>query len=483
MRFWFAGLMMITVLFLSACTGEEKQTEEKFKNPIEISLWHYYIGNNKTQLETAIEEFNNTVGLEKGIIVTAEGKGNITELEEAVTKASLGLIDSEEMPDIFSIYPDKAIEFGEKGFLCDLRDYFSADELSLYVDMFLEDGILCDNKLFMLPIAKSTEFLYINATDFDQFCKDTGYGYEALTTWEGLLDLSKAYYHYTDAMTKKENDGKSFFGIDSTANYILISSVQLGADVINSEKEKAELDRDVLQRIFENYYIGHVLGYYDMERKYRADDVRTGQLLSYVGSSSSAVHFPTWLEYEEGAREIDLKILPYPVFEGGMPCAIRQGAGMCISVSDREREKAAAEFLKWFTAAEVNNDFTRETGYLPVTKQAYRAAEDPENKDSQEINPVRKNTMMAYRASIQQILNRDSYSPNPFLGSYKIRSIMEKTLTDFADDGVETVQSLREMGKTDEEIITQLNPDEQFELWMQQIYSQFKHNNVDYEDR
>lgn len=485
MRKLLIGVIMITAVLLSGCFGTENRVEKEFTNPIEISLWHYYSGNNKTQLETAIEEFNNTVGLEKGIIVTPYGKGSIVELEAAVTKASLGLIDSEKMPDIFSIYPDKALEFGKNHLLCDFRKYFTEKELEGYVDSFLQDGIVLDtDEVMILPVAKSTEFLYVNATDFDKFCKDTGFSYDSLSTWEGILNTARAYYKYTDAMTKEPNDGKAFMGLDTVANYIVISSVQMAADVVNSEKERADLHLEELRRIFDNYYTGHVLGYYGREGKFRADDVRTGKLIAYTGSSSSAGYFPTWLERNGKTEDIEMKILPYPIFEGGESYAIRQGAGMCVTVSDSEHEKAAVEFLKWFTDTDVNIYFTHETGYIPVTDEAYSDNKKEYIKGLvNEEDAVKRNTMIAYQEAMKQILHSRTYSAKPFIGSYDIRMVMEKALLNFTEDGVKMADELRASGKTEEEILKALDTDQQFELWLQQIRSQFKHNDVAYADR
>ncbi len=51
--------------------------------------------------------------------------------------------------------------------------YLSEKERSAYVDAFLEEGII-DGRLVMLPIAKSTELLFLNKTIFDRFSTDTG---------------------------------------------------------------------------------------------------------------------------------------------------------------------------------------------------------------------------------------------------------------------------------------------------------------------
>lgn len=63
--------------------------------------------------------------------------------------------------------------------------------------------------------------------------------------------------------------------------------------------------------------------------------------------------------------------MPYPVFENGEKRALQRGGGLMVAKTDEKKEYAAAEFIKWLTAPEQNMKFIAETGYLPVTKQAF----------------------------------------------------------------------------------------------------------------
>ena len=76
------------------------------------------------------------------------------------------------------------------------------------------------------------------------------------------------------------------------------------------------------------------------------------------------------MESDTESHDIELKILPTPVFEGGEACAVQQGAGMVVIKATEDEEKACVEFLKWFTKAENNIAFSVGSGYLPVTKEA-----------------------------------------------------------------------------------------------------------------
>ena len=66
---------------------------------------------------------------------------------------------------------------------------FQRKNALLYVDEFLAEGVI-DGRLVMLPIAKSTELLFLNKTIFDRFAADTGVSEEELLHFESLFALS-----------------------------------------------------------------------------------------------------------------------------------------------------------------------------------------------------------------------------------------------------------------------------------------------------
>ena len=50
-----------------------------------------------------VTEFNNTLGKEKGIVVSAKSKGSIAGVEEAIRASVEGEIGAEALPEIFSV--------------------------------------------------------------------------------------------------------------------------------------------------------------------------------------------------------------------------------------------------------------------------------------------------------------------------------------------------------------------------------------------
>ena len=480
-KFLLTGLVLSVLILVTACSTGAK-TALNPKNPVSITLWHYYVGDNKIALETAVDTFNKSVGSEKGVVVNAVAKGSVSELEKAVTDAANGVINAEAMPDLFSCYPDKALEIDELGKLCNLNDYFSESEKSLYVEEFLNDGQFDGERLLILPIVKSTELLYVNETAWNQFASVNGIDANKLSSWEGVYAAAQAYYQWTDAQTPEiAGDGKSLMGVDSVANYVIIGNKQLGVEVIDGENQQVVLDRAAMKKIFDTYYGGISLGYFNAVGKFRSDDIKAGDLAAYVGSSSGAAYFPTWIEKDNTQQPIDFQALSYPVFDGGSPYAIQQGAGMSVANSTPEKQEGATVFLKWFTSEAENIDFAMTTGYLPVQSGAYENSEFKASlEDLRAGEAAEKNIAAVYDIALDQIRERDTYASLPFKGSYQVRSTLEKSLTAMGQSGRQNAAALKAQGLSETEILAALDLNARFEEWLTAIRSQLDQSGISY---
>ncbi|MFR1727614.1 extracellular solute-binding protein, partial [[Clostridium] hylemonae] len=183
-----ACIIALATGLAAGCAGKTGRGTDS-DNPTVIEIETYYNGAAKIALDELVEEFNNTVGDEKGIFVKASSSGDMSELFQNLNDELEKDAKDRDLPDIFSCYGSNALEFEEEGLLADLDDYFTKDELSEYVDEYIEEGrVGKDNALVVFPIAKSTEVMTINKTDWDKFAVDTGADLRQLSTWEGLTD-------------------------------------------------------------------------------------------------------------------------------------------------------------------------------------------------------------------------------------------------------------------------------------------------------
>ena len=114
--------------------------------------------------------------------------------------------------------------------LADLSQYFTEDELSKYVDSYIQEGYFNqDGALYLFPVAKSTEITMLNKTDWEPFAEAAGTTVDELATTEGIVQVAQRYYEWTDAQTPDvPAAGKAFYGRDSMSNYFLISMKQMG---------------------------------------------------------------------------------------------------------------------------------------------------------------------------------------------------------------------------------------------------------------
>lgn len=452
--------------------------------PITLTLWHSYVGSTQTQLESAVEEFNETVGHEQGIVVEAVAMGSLGDLEAAVTDSAKGVINSADMPDIFSCYADKALELDELGVLCDLGDYFSEEERAQYVKSYLDAGVM-GGKLLTLPIVAATEVLYIDNTALNEFVAANPqfeYTNATLGTWESLYDLSKAYYEWTDSRTPDTPwDGKGFMGVDELGNFLIISNKQLGVDIMDGAASEVHLDREVLHKIFTLYYNGMSLGYFDNVGRFCSDDVKTGDLAAYVGSSSSATYFPTFIEVDNQEAPIELLASPYPVFNGGEPFEIQQGAGMAVAKSDESKESAAAVFLKWFTDTPINVPYAMQSGYLPIKTAAYDSEQFSESLNELESGgELEQNMAKVYSVALTAISSGTTYAPVTFSASYSVRSLLKQSLLDAAAQGEADAAQYKAQGMDADAILGAINTEAKFEAWMASLSEELDSLGVTY---
>lgn len=80
----------------------------------------------------------------------------------------------------------------DEDILVDYRDYLSGEELGAFLPAFLEEGQV-NGRQVILPIAKSTEVLFVNRTLFDRWAATSGASYDDLATWEGIYALAEKY--------------------------------------------------------------------------------------------------------------------------------------------------------------------------------------------------------------------------------------------------------------------------------------------------
>lgn len=397
------GTLMITGLlavFLCGCG--------KTKEPINLTVWHVYGAQTDSPMNAMVDEFNETVGKEKGITIQVTHINNTNSIHEAVLAAANNEPGAAELPDIFVSYPKTVLSMPNTENLVDFNDYFTQEEMESYIPAFVEEGEI-DDKLVVFPIAKSTEILFVNKTLFDRFAKETGAKLSDLETWEGLYDTAVKYYRWTDAKTPEvENDGATFFVHDYHFNHMQVGAESLGNAFFSGET--ISFDNN-FEKVWTPYAKAAIQGGVWLQGGYATEAIRTGNAISSVASSASVLYYEDVVTYPNNVSEdIEVVASPIPVFKDGNKLVMQRGAGLCVTKSNKEREEAAITFIKWITKAENNVRFVTKAGYMPVTQEGFEQLP----AEVEKMDPGKYKSL--YEAFLQTQKDYDFYTPPQFSG-------------------------------------------------------------------
>lgn len=447
--------LLCCCLLLPGAAGALSLPKLSPDNPQTITLWTYYLGEQKRALDTLVAEFNATVGYERGVVVEAQAKGGVSELAEAVRASAYKEPGSDPAPDMFLAYADSAYELAREGFLKPFNLYIEPEELASFVPDFLAEGdLLGDGQTYLLPVAKSTEVLVVNTTAVDAFLAETqaqNLSYDSFATWEGIVQLSQAYYDWT---LQETGTGCAFFGMDSVANFFHSSYQQLGESLATAQDGQGviALSGDAFDRLWDTYMPQMASGAFAAYGRFSSDDLKTGDIVAFLGSSTSASYMQGEVVGEDGLPQpVELSVFPMPVFAGGEKVAIQQGASLALMQSTPEREYACSVFASWFTNPNRNTAFAHASSYLPVRTDALMDLME-RLAAIQEPSPVE----LSQRVASSQVLGGyRMYASPPFQGAYETRTLMD-TLKTEAIAMAEEVRELMAAGTPREEATAQV---------------------------
>lgn len=462
---------VLTVLLFSASMTllgcQEQSNELDPENPTKITVWHYYNGAQSIAFDELVMDFNNTVGTKKGIIVESASKSSVDDLIAAVTESALKKPGAEDLPNIFQCYLDTAVSLDELDILANLDAYITEEEKSAYIDSYISEGTFgAENEFKLFPIAKSTELLVVNETAFAPFAASTGCSIDDLATWEGIAATAQKYYEYSG--------GKSFFGRDAFANYMIIGSLQLGEEIFQVENGNVtvNINKDAMKCLWDNYYIPYIKGYYQHTGRFRTDDIKIGSIIAAVGSNPGMSYLPSEITDDSGTPvEISYQILPVPDFEGTDSYAVQQGASMAVTKASVAEEYASIEFLKWFTSEEINIDFSISSGYLPVLK----SSNNMDKIDAYLQDGAVSLSELEYdvlETAITQAANSTLYTSKGFSNGFAARTLLSNSMIDLAVADRETILSGIAAGTPEEDVLAPYLEESNFNNWYQNFSDQ-----------
>ena len=95
-------LLLAAICLLPQLAGCSPQDRPSSENPVTLTMWHVYGSQTKSPLNTAIDEFNDTVGKENGITVNVVSVTSSSAIDKALAASANQEPGAEELPDLFT---------------------------------------------------------------------------------------------------------------------------------------------------------------------------------------------------------------------------------------------------------------------------------------------------------------------------------------------------------------------------------------------
>ena len=361
-----AALLLSALLFTLSGCGEKSLLNKK--EPVSLTFWHVYGEQAGSPMDLLVQEFNRTVGQERGVQVQVTGMSSASQIGGYLKDAQSGGKGVQEMPDLFTCHIIDALELGEDN-LVPWNEQFTPDELSDFIPGFLSDGTAEDGRLLIFPVSKSTQLLMCNGSGFDRFSAATGVGYEDLATWEGFYDAAGKFYDWS---------GKPFCALDYPIRAVELCAMEHGSGDFYTENGWYDTGNAVFKESWMQFARSLAQGHVVVSDLYSNTQVMTGETLAGLGSSAAILYYNDFVTYPDNTTEpTDLLLAPLPHAAGtATPLMPQAGVGLCAFKTTDQKAEAAAVFLRWLTEQQRNLEFAADTGYMPVSSAAFDAIAD-----------------------------------------------------------------------------------------------------------
>ena len=337
-RFKYNIFIAIAALFLIGsgiyiiCNRNARANEDEHTD---LMLWYIKGDDLHDGFADIAKQFNSndtTIG-RTDIDVSTRGFASFEKLQ-----AALKTEDKEDLPDMISCSVNQAALLDSMGYIVNCSNYIEDWNEEEFNTDFIDCATL-DRRLIAVPYAANVELMIVNKDVFPE-------SYE-VGSIEALCEQSGYYYFHRE---------KALFSINDYAQFFKTAMAQLGEDfnAVNPRYSDSENCKKIYNLIAQTAYDR---GFVSCDDPVSA--VINGDIACAIVSASDIMEYA-------GKLDRNIKIYECPRMENGRQVYSLEVDGICICNTDNGRQKAVAEFIKWFTYKEINHGFVSDTGYIPA---------------------------------------------------------------------------------------------------------------------
>ena len=412
---------------LDANRGSEAIESFDFSEEVTITFTHTMGAKLQDVLNSYIEEFNKIYPNIKIEHQSAGGWGDIN-----------GQINTEiagkNPPNIAYCYPDHVAMYNIAKAVVTLDDFIDSkvqvknadgevietigltdEQKADFVKSYWDEGtVYGDDKMYTMPLSKSTEVLYYDKTFFE------ANNLKVPTTWDELWE--------TCAKIKEIAPNDYPLGYDAEDNWFITLCEQKGSGFTSAKDGGQYLFDNATNKAFVKELQGYYKkGYFTTQELYGAYtsnlfvEQTDKRCYMCVGSSGGASYQMSNGDTPDGSFAFEVGVAPIPQVNPDKPRTISQGPSLCILQDAKTTDQevvASWLFVKFLTTnVEFQAEFSMASGYMPVLESVV------ENETY--MNWLNKRNGKEYlipQCVYVGIQGRDGYFVSPaFKGSSKAR--------------------------------------------------------------
>ncbi|MFW5870080.1 MAG: ABC transporter substrate-binding protein [Candidatus Sumerlaeota bacterium] len=356
----FALLIVTLATLLAACQGPEQETGPNKEKQVareqdSLIFWHVLTQRNGDLLTEIVEEYNAG---NPAMPITLRYAGNYTDMFRKVRLA----VKAGDVPDMIVAYPAMIAEYHAMNAVAPLDPYINDPEIGLSEES-LDDifETVLENcrypefgdQYLTFPFTKSVLMMYANTDLIKQA------GYTGIPeTWEDFMK---------QCLTLKEM-GKNGYALSVDASTYDAIVYSLGGTLVDAQTRKTHFDQpEAVQafRIIQDMVEKGGAVQIDREGYGDRQEFAAGNCGFMIRSSTTRPYLENDIQ---GAFNWDMSIIPHG--KGATPQTVQFGADIAIMKTSEKRQRAAWEFVKFFSSRETTARWSVGTGYLPVRKSA-----------------------------------------------------------------------------------------------------------------
>lgn len=408
-----SSLLIGAVLFAGGASESGKTT---------VEIWHSNAGIAGNAFEEIVDEFNNTIGEEKGIVIEPIYQGAANDVLTKVKAAATA--DRSSLPDIAQLDATACLDMKNADYLILPQD-INLD--TSYIMPSAIEALMSDRGLLGIPFNASSLLFFYNKTLFDSLSLDPP---------ETLADFAEI----APLLGEKDSNGKitryAFAGVPATYELGTFIGAQNGlsyfVDMQNGHMGTPEKVLLEDEGTFRNFLV-HWKNLYDTGWVNNitsgiSTEFAAGRTATMLSSSSDIASV---IKNVGGRFEVGTAFVPKTDENATGGVNIGGGSFFIFTPSD-----AVRTVLEYFISENVQLKWAEETGYMPINTDLY---DNPDYLSFLSENPQFKVAMDQTEASNPKVTS--IWLPS----AYQIYYSFQSTIRAVTEDGMDIDAAVHEM--------------------------------------